>query len=125
MIRMIDLLKELSWFGKKNKKNFVKLKTGESIQLEVKDVLKSSNYTSLSVIAYDNSGEKIGQVYFNSDETNNRKKLTSSDTSVKPKWQRKGVATAMYQYVKDLGYEVLPSSNQTPHGKKFFKSLNL
>lgn len=103
--------------------NIFKLKTGESIQLEVKYVLKSSNYTSLSVIAYDNSSEKIGQVYFNSDETNNRKKLTSSDTSVKPKWQRKGVATAMYQYVKDLGYEVLPSSNQTPDGIEFFKSL--
>jgi hypothetical protein len=53
------------------------------------------------VIAYDNSGSKVGQASFNSDETNNKNKLTSSDTSVKPDWQRKGVATVMYQYVKE------------------------
>ena len=123
MIYLVDLLKELSWFKPKNNNNHIKLKTGETIKLEVKDVMKHSNYTSLSVIAYDNSGSKIGQAYFNSDETNNKNKLTSTDTSVKPAWQRKGVATAMYQYVKDLGYEVLPSSNQTPTGAKFFKSL--
>jgi len=123
MIRLIDLLKEFSWFNSKNNNNYIELKTGETIRLEVKDVMNHSNYTSLSVIAYDNSGSKIGQAYFNSDETNNKNKLTSTDTSVKPAWQRKGVATAMYQYVKDLGYEVLPSSNQTPTGAKFFKSL--
>jgi uncharacterized Zn-finger protein len=122
MILLVDLLKEFSWFKQKNN-NRVKLKTGETISLEVKDVIKSSNYTSLSVIAYSDSGSKIGQVYFNSDETNNKNKLTSSDTSVKPEWQRKGVATAIYQYVKDLGYEVLPSSDQTPEGTEFFKSL--
>ena len=123
MIKLIDLLTELSWFKPKTNNNRIKLKTGETIRLEVKDVIKHSNYTSLSVIAYDNSGSKIGQAYFNSDETNNKNKLTSSDTSVKPDWQRKGVATVMYQYVKDLGYEVLPSSNQTPDGVEFFKSL--
>ena len=123
MIKLIDLLTELSWFKPKTNNNRIKLKTGETIRLEVKDVIKHSNYTSLSVIAYDNSGSKIGQAYFNSDETNNKNKLTSSDTSVKPNWQRKGVATVMYQYVKDLGYEVLPSSNQTPDGVEFFKSL--
>jgi uncharacterized Zn-finger protein len=122
MILLVDLLKEFSWFKQKNN-NRIKLKTGETISLEVKDVIKSSNYTSLSVIAYSDSGSKIGQVYFDSEETNNKNKLTSSDTSVKPEWQRKGVATAIYQYVKDLGYEVLPSSNQTPDGAEFFKSL--
>ena len=123
MIQLKDLLTELSWFKPKTNNNRIKLKTGETIRLEVKDVIKHSNYTSLSVIAYDNSESKIGQAYFNSDETNNKNKLTSSDTSVKPNWQRKGVATVMYQYVKDLGYEVLPSSNQTPDGVEFFKSL--
>ena len=123
MIQLKDLLTELSWFKPKTNNNRIKLKTGETIRLEVKYVIKHSNYTSLSVIAYDNSGSKIGQAYFNSDETNNKNKLTSSDTSVKPNWQRKGVATVMYQYVKDLGYKVLPSSNQTPDGVEFFKSL--
>ena len=104
-------------------KNIFKLKGGETIKLEVNYRVKSSNYTSLSVIAYDNSGETIGQVYFNSDETNNRKKLTSSDTSVNSKWQRKGVATLMYNHVKKLGYEILPSSDQTQDGIEFFKSL--
>ena len=123
MIKLIDLLEELSWFKTKTNNNRIKLKTGETIRLEVKDVREYTNYTSLAVIAYDNSGSKIGQASFNSDETNNKNKLTSSDTSVKPNWQRKGVATVMYQYVKDLGYEVLPSSNQTPDGVEFFKSL--
>ena len=123
MIQLKDLLTELSWFKPKTNNNRIKLKTGETIRLEVKYVIKHSNYTSLSVIAYDNSGSKIGQAYFNSDETNNKNKLTSSDTSVKPNWQRKGVATVMYQYVKDLGYEVILSSNQTPDGVEFFKSL--
>jgi predicted N-acetyltransferase YhbS len=122
MILLVDLLKEFNWFKQKNN-NRVKLKTGETISLEVKDVIKSSNYSSLSIIAYSDSGSKIGQVYFDSEETNNKNKLTSSDTSVKPEWQRKGVAAAMYQYVKDLGYEVLPSSDQTPEGAEFFKSL--
>jgi len=99
------------------------LKNGETIKLEVNYRVKSSNYTSLSVIAYDNSGKKIGHAYFNSDETNNRKKLTSSDTSVKPEWHRKGVATLMYNYVKKLGYKILPSSDQTHDGIEFFKSL--
>ena len=118
MKKLIDiLLEELI-----NEKNTYKLKTGETIKLEVNYRVKSSNYTSLSVTAYDNSGEKIGQVYFNSDETNNRKKLTSSDTSVKPKWQRKGVATLMYNHVKKLGYKILPSSDQTQDGIEFFKS---
>ncbi len=123
MIKLIDLLKEISWFKQKTNNNHITLKTGEIIRLEVKDVIKHSNYTSLSVIAYDDSGSKIGQVYFNSDETNNKNKLTSSDTSVKPNWQRKGVATAIYQYVKNLGYQILPSPNQTPDGYEFFKSL--
>ena len=114
---------ELSWFKPKTNNNRIKLKTGETIRLEVKDVREYTDYTSLAVIAYDNSGSKVGQASFNSDETNNKNKLTSSDTSVKPNWQRKGVATVMYQYVKDLGYEVLPSSNQTPDGVEFFKSL--
>ena len=123
MIKLIDLLTELSWFKPKTNNNRIKLKTGETIRLEVKDVREYTDYTSLAVIAYDNSGSKVGQASFNSDETNNKNKLTSSDTSVKPNWQRKGVATVMYQYVKDLGYEVLPSSNQTPDGVEFFKSL--
>ena len=123
MIKLIDLLEELSWFKTKTNNNRIKLKTGETIRLEVKDVREYTNYTSLAVIAYDNSGSKIGQASFNSDETNSKNKLPSSDTSVKPDWQRKGVATVMYQYVKDLGYEVLPSSNQTPDGVEFFKSL--
>ena len=123
MIQLKDLLTELSWFKPKTNNNRIKLKTGETIRLEVKDVREYTNYTSLAVIEYDNSGSKIGQASFNSDETNSKNKLTSSDTSVKPDWQRKGVATVMYQYVKDLGYEVLPSSNQTPDGVEFFKPL--
>lgn len=109
-----------NWSDSLNKK--YKLKTGEIITLDI-DKSEYANYTSLNVIAYDSNNNKIGGAHFNSDETNDKNKLTSSDTYVKKDFRRKGVASIMYQYVKDLGYNIISSSNQSPEGKRFTGSL--
>lgn len=41
---------------------------------------------------------------------------------VDPQFRRKGVATAIYDYVNSLGYEVNPSSIQTPDGNAFWNA---
>lgn len=99
------------------------LKTGEVITLEVDRI--SLTYGSLNITAYDKNNNKIGAAYFNSDETNNPKKLSSTDASVKSQWRRKGVATAIYDFAKTFGYKILKSKEQTSDGKNFTDSLNL
>jgi hypothetical protein len=98
------------------------LKTGETITLKVDKFMLS--YDSLNITAFDKDDNKIGAAYFTSDETNNPKILSSSDTSVKPNWWRKGVGTAIYDFAKTFKYKILPSKEQTPDGKKFTDSLN-
>ena len=99
-----------------------KLKTGEIITLEVDHAALS--YGDLNITAFDKNYDKIGAAYFTSDEPNNPKMLSSSDTSVKPKWRRKGVATAIYDFAKKLGYKITPDKNQTVAGKKFTDGLD-
>ena len=97
------------------------LKTGEVITLEVDP--SRLTYGSLNITAYDKDNNKIGAAYFNSDETNDPKILSSTDTSVKPDWRRKGVATAIYNFAKTFGYKIVKSTNQTPQGNKFTDSF--
>jgi len=108
----------------KNSKNQTKkytLKSGETITLKVDKFMRS--YGSLNITAFDDDDNKIGAAYFTSDETNNSKILSASDTSVKPKWRRKGVGTAIYDFAKTLKYKIIPSKEQTLDGKKFTNSL--
>ena len=98
------------------------LKTGETITLKVDKFMLS--YGSLNITAFDKDDNKIGAAYFTSDETNNPKILSSSDTSVKPNWWRKGVGTVMYDFAKTFKYKIIPSKEQTPDGKKFTDNLN-
>jgi hypothetical protein len=98
------------------------LKTGEVITLEVDP--SGLTYGSLNITAYDKDNNKIGTAYFNSDETNDPKILSSTDTSVKPDWRRKGVATAIYNFAKTFGYKIVKSTNQSPEGGKFTDSFN-
>lgn len=111
------------WGGKiKNQTKKYTLKTGEIITLKVDPLMLS--YDSLNITAYDKDNNKIGAAYFNSDETNNPKILSSTDSSVKSQWRRKGVATAIYDFAKTFGYEIIKSKNQTSDGKEFTDSLN-
>ena len=98
-----------------------RLETGEIITLEVDS--QALSYGSLNITAFDKNNDKIGAAYFNSDKTNNPKILSSSDSSVKSNWRRKGVATAIYNFAKTFGYKIIPDKNQTVDGKKFTDSL--
>ena len=111
------------WEGKiKNQTKKYTLKTGEIITLKVDPLMLS--YDSLNITAYDKDNNKIGAAYFNSDETNNPKILSSTDSSIKSQWRRKGVATAIYDFAKTFSYEIIKSKNQTSDGKEFTDSLN-
>ena len=46
--------------------------------------------------------------------------LEALDLYVDPKHRRKGIATAMYQFAKKLGNDIIPSSKQTGMGKQFW-----
>lgn len=124
MILLEDLLKEAFSLSKKPKIGYsedFKLKSGETITIKIKDLRTYPDYTALDVAAIYN-GEQIGGAHFNSDETNSPKKLTSTDTRVNDAFQHKGVASKIYDFTQSLGYQILPSGDQTPEGGKFFKS---
>ena len=46
--------------------------------------------------------------------------LVSSSTSVNNKYQRQGIASAMYQWARELGNDIEPSSNRTAQGQHFW-----
>jgi hypothetical protein len=46
--------------------------------------------------------------------------LEAIDLSVDTYHRRKGIATAMYQFAKELGNDIIPSTKQTPNGKAFW-----
>lgn len=45
--------------------------------------------------------------------------LEALDVVVEPQHRRKGIASAMYQFARDLGNDIQPSSKQTALGRKF------
>jgi len=83
------------------------------------DLRATANEEGLSIFAYDVGGREIGFVHF--EIINN--KLESFDTWVDPRMRRQGIATVMYNYAKELGNDLAPSTAQTPDGKKFWKSI--
>jgi GNAT superfamily N-acetyltransferase len=42
---------------------------------------------------------------------------------VEPEFQRKGIATAMWRYAKQQGFNPVHSPNQSPSGKPWAKSV--
>jgi len=49
--------------------------------------------------------------------------LESDETKVQEKYRRKGIATAMYQYAKNLGNDIKPSQYKSAAGAALWKSL--
>lgn len=63
-------------------------------------------------------GDKtIGHAIFKVMETGASAHLESHDTEVDPMYRKQGIATAMYDYAKALGNDILPSPAQLPGGK--------
>lgn len=61
-------------------------------------------------------GVVVGWVNFENKDDN----LEALDLDVADKHQRKGIATEMYKFARDLGNSIKPSSKQTGSGKKFW-----
>lgn len=53
-----------------------------------------------------------------------QKNLQASMIYVAPEYQRQGLATAIYQYVRKLGNTIRPSSTQLDPGRAMWKSFN-
>jgi predicted GNAT family acetyltransferase len=83
------------------------------------DLRAAANEQGLSIHAYDAGGRQIGFVHFEIIGNN----LESFDTWVDSRMRRQGIATVMYNYAKELGNDIAPSSAQTASGKKFWKSM--
>jgi hypothetical protein len=65
-------------------------------------------------------GEKmIGQARF---YTTFGDSLVSALTTVKPEYQKQGIASTMYAYARMLGNTIEPSASQLPPGKKMWKA---
>lgn len=61
-------------------------------------------------------GVQVGWVNFENIDDN----LEALDLSVSEKHRRKGIASEMYKFARDLGNTIKPSSKQTAMGKKFW-----
>lgn len=61
-------------------------------------------------------GDRVGYVVFDRDG----KDLTPSDLAVEPEYQRRGIASTMYDHAKSLGFKIHASSDQTNAGKQFW-----
>jgi pyrimidine deaminase RibD-like protein/GNAT superfamily N-acetyltransferase len=81
------------------------------------DLKAEASKKGLSIRAYDVTGRLIGQAHFDIEG----EQLRSFDTHVDPSYRRQGVATAMYNWAKELGNDIAASSERTPDGRKFWR----
>jgi predicted GNAT family acetyltransferase len=75
----------------------------------------------LTITAVDNNGNKVGYAKFIDNGKNN---LEGSEVDVPQKYQKQGIASAIYSFVDAKGYKVKESVLQTPEGRALWKSLN-
>lgn len=101
------------------KTNFYKRITIGNIEL----IARSSGHNDLQINAYpadDNNSPPIGQAQF----WKNGRTLSSEKTFVDEKYQRKGIATLMYQFAASLGFKIVPSEEKTTNGRALWTGLN-
>jgi pyrimidine deaminase RibD-like protein len=80
-------------------------------------IKKPTSY-ELRVEALDDWGSKVlGYVEF---DIGDGKELDPQDLRVDDKYQRQGIASTMYDYVKSLGYKIVRSWDQTDAGSDFW-----
>jgi len=79
--------------------------------------ITKDKYT-LKVEALDDWGNNVlGFVEFN---IGDGKELDPQELYVEPKYQRQGIASTMYDYVKKIGYIIVRSWDQTDAGSDFW-----
>jgi ribosomal protein S18 acetylase RimI-like enzyme len=108
-----------------DKKLFFKGSESKKTVLYKYDLLAKAGYVKLGakfkseqfrIEARTKKGELVGWVNF--EEKND--KLEALDLHVDPKHRRKGLATEMYKFAKELGNDINPSDKQTALGKLFW-----
>ena len=84
----------------------------------------------LIIKAYDSDAKSyvarswgIGMVRFiaRQDKQTGEWRMVSSSTQVSNEYQRQGIASAMYQWARELGNDIEPSDTRTDQGKYFWK----
>jgi predicted GNAT family acetyltransferase len=81
------------------------------------DLEARSDDKGISIYAYDRGGKEIAAAHFDRTGQN----IESFDTSVKPDVRGQGIAAVMYDWAKELGYQIRRSSEQTPAGQYFWQ----
>lgn len=72
--------------------------------------------TQFRIVAKTSKGSEIGWVNFEKKDDS----LEALDLSIQPEHRRKGVATEMYKFARELGNSIAPSKLQTGMGKQFW-----
>jgi GNAT superfamily N-acetyltransferase len=72
------------------------------------------------IVAKTAKGAEVGWVNF---EVKNDK-LEALDLAIQPAHRRKGLATEMYKFARELGNDIAPSSLQTGMGKEFWSKID-
>ena len=80
---------------------------------------KSTGNNNLSISAY-SGNTTIGQAQFWASGKN----LFSEKTFVSPEFQRRGIATLMYQFARSLGFNIEPSKEKTLTGQALWKGFD-
>lgn len=78
-----------------------------------KEGFKSNQFR---IVAKTTKGVECGWVNFE----NKDGKLEALDLSIQPAHRRKGIATEMYKFARELGNDIAPSRLQTGMGKQFW-----
>jgi hypothetical protein len=100
------------------KQPFVKTVVIDDIEL----IARSSGHNDLNITAFVASDPKsptIGMVKFWKQGSG----LFSEKTTVHQDYQRKGIATLMYQFAKSLGFNIQPSKEKTLQGQQLWKGF--
>lgn len=87
------------------------------IKMTAKNPYKSEQFR---IVAKTAKGAEVGWVNF---EVKNDK-LEALDLSIQPAHRRKGIATEMYTFARELGNDIAPSSLQTGMGKQFWAKID-
>lgn len=87
------------------------------IKMNAKPANKSDQFR---IVARTNKGVECGWVNFEKHDD----KLEALDLSIQPAHRRKGIATEMYKFAREIGNDIAPSRLQTGMGKQFWSKID-
>lgn len=131
-MRASDFITEYDAF---TKGNFIQKQILGKYVLKARSKEKQNGSTVLLVTVYDPKNPKQGMLSKEFEEFGFdgiatfrfiKKKdgsVSSADSAVDKDYQRQGIASEVYKFVKKLGYDVKPSSMLTPQGKEMWRGF--